>query len=271
MDNLKKQFLGYINTASLFKELDGLKQFELDVNEIKDFDFTKLDISKKLTLGSRMEDFFRFYIKESKKYDLIKHNIQIIENKNTIGELDFIVYDKKEKKYFHVEHIYKFYLYNDSIENEKDRYIGPNKNDTFVKKLEKLKNRQLPLLYKNETQKYLDDIDTISVEQKVCFKGNIYLPLHMIGQNIPIVNTSCIRGFYLNREEFISKTRFHSLEYFMSDKFDWSREPDRDVSWVSYGEIIDAIDLLLNCKKSPLIWLYDKEKNTTESFFVTWW
>ena len=271
MNNLKTQFLGFMNTASLFQELNGLKQFELDVNAIEDFDFTKLNISKKHTLGKRVERFFEFYINQSKNYDLIKNNIQIINNKHTIGELDFIIYDKKEEKYLHIEHIYKFYLYDDSIRNEIDRYIGPNENDTLVKKLDKLQNKQLPLLYKDETKEYLGDIDINSLEQKVCFKGNIYLPSVLVDQHIPILDDTCVSGFYLNREEFISEIKFRSLEYFLPDKFDWVNSPATNEIWGSFDEIIYKIDLVLNREKSPLVWLKDSEENKTKSFFVTWW
>ena len=133
-----------------------LNQFELDIDEIKEFDLSKLEITKRLTLGSRVERFFEFYINQSKNYELIKNNIQIIKDKHTFGELDFIIYDKRAEKYIHIEHVYKFYLYDDTIENEIDRYIGPNKNDTLVKKLAKLKDRQLPLLFNDVTKEYLD-------------------------------------------------------------------------------------------------------------------
>ena len=53
-----------MNTAPLFKELKGLYQFQLDMNEIKYFDFNELEITQKLTLGSRVERFFEFYIIE---------------------------------------------------------------------------------------------------------------------------------------------------------------------------------------------------------------
>jgi uncharacterized protein len=271
MNNLKTQFLGFMNTSSLFKELNGLKQFELDINEIKDFDFTKLNIAKKLTLGNRVERFFEFYITQSKNYDLIKNNIQVIYNKHTLGELDFIIYDKKAEKYLHIEHIYKFYLYDDSIKNEIDRFIGPNENDTLVKKLDKLQYKQLPLLYKGETKKYLKNIDIDTLEQKVCFKGNIYLPLALIDQHIPIVYDTSVRGFYLNREEFVSQIKFRSLFYYLPDKFDWVSNAYTNEVWSSFDVIIDEIDLILHREKSPLVWLRDKEKNVTKSFFITWW
>ena len=271
MDNIKTQFLGFMNTASLFKEQNGLKQFYLDINEIKHFDLEELQITQKLTLGNRVERFFKFFINQSKNYELIKNNIQIINNKNTLGELDFIVYDKKTQKYFHIEHVYKFYLYDNSIENEIDRYIGPNRNDTFVKKLIKLKEKQLPLLYKNETKEYLNDLDIDSIEQRVCFKGNIYVPFHLQEQTIPIINNSCIRGFYINIEEFKSQKKFHFLEYYLPKKFDWVSEPNTNETWFSFDEVVCEIELLINQERSPLVWLRDEKENTYKSFFVTWW
>lgn len=271
MNNLKTQFLGFMNTPALFTELNGLKQIQLDIDEIKDFDFTKLSVRDNLTMGVRIERFFEFYIQQSKNYDLIKNNIQIINNKQTLGELDFILYDKKANKYLHVEHVYKFYLYDDSIPSEIDRYIGPNKNDTLTKKLAKLKNKQLPLLYKNETQEYLDGLDTNSFEQKICLKGNIFVPPHLLGKDIPIVNNSCVRGFYINREEFVGQEQYKEYEYFLPTRNDWVSDCSTNNTWISFDKAIEEIDLLLVREKSPLVWLKNKKDNTTQSFFVTWW
>lgn len=271
MNKLKNQFISFMNTSALFKEFNGLKQFDFDMDEIKNFDFRKLNIRKGLSLGSRVERFFEFYIKESKRYDLIKNNIQIINNKHTLGELDFIIYDKKTKKYVHVEHVYKFYLYDDSIKNEIDRFIGPNKNDTFLKKIDKLKNKQLPLLFKNETQEYLEGIDINSFEQKICLKGKIYVPLDLLNKKIPIINNSCVSGFYLNRNEFINQKRFRTLEYFLPYRFDWISDINTSGIWLSFDKVLYEIDLFLNLKKSPLVWFKDIKDGKTKSFFVTWW
>ena len=271
MNNLKKQFLGFINTPALFKELYGLNQIELDIDEIKDFNFTSLDIPDNLTLGKRIERFFEFYIEQSKNYDLVKNNIQIINDKKTLGELDFLIYDKKVEKYLHIEHIYKFYLYDPSFSNEIDRFIGPNQNDTFIKKLAKLKDQQLPLLYKDETTEYLEGIDTSTIEQKVCFKGNIFVPMDLLAKDIPIINNSCIKGFYVSCEEFLNQKYFKEYEYFLPVRNDWVSDCDTNEIWRIFDEVIDEIDLLLDQKKSPLIWLKNTKENKTQSFFITWW
>ncbi len=271
MNNLKSQFLGFINTPFLFKELYGLNQIELDINRINKFDFTKLTVPDNLSLGRRIERFFEFYMNQSKNYDLIKSNIQIIKDKETLGELDFLLYDKRAKKYLHIEQIYKFYLYNPSLPNEIDRYIGPNQNDTLAKKLTKLKNKQLPLLFKDETKKYLNGINTNTIEQKVCFKGNIYVPMSFQNKNIPIINNSCIKGFYINYEEFLKQKHFKEYEYFLPKRNDWIIDSNTNDIWKTFDEIVGGIGLLLNHRKSPLVWLKEKKENKTQSFFITWW
>jgi len=271
MNNLKTQFLGFINTPSLFKELNGLNQIELDINEINDLDFTELNIPDNLPLGKRIERFFEFYIEQSKNYDLIKNNIQVINNKQTLGELDFILFDKRKEKYLHIEHIYKFYLYDESFSDEIDRFIGPNRDDSFAKKLAKLKEKQLPLLYKDETREYLEDIDINYIEQKVCFKGNIYVPIDLLGKDIPIINNSCIRGFYVNHSEFLKQEQFREFEYFLPQRYDWVCDSSTNKTWKTFDEVIDEIDFILNYKKSTLVWLKDSKENKTQSFFITWW
>lgn len=269
--DLKTQFLGFINTPSLFEKLDGFTQFKIDNEEIKDFDFSKLNITTKLPLGKRIERFFEFYIENSKKYDLIKSNIQIINDKNTLGELDFIVFDKEKEKFIHIEHIYKFYLYVDSFQNEIDRFIGPNQDDSFSKKIAKLKDKQLPLLYKKETKEYLQGIDINDVEQKVCFKGNIYVPINFLCKELPIINNSCIKGFYLNYDEFLKQKEFKEFEYFLPPRYDWIIDCSKNERWKTFYEILDEVKFLMSHKKSTLVWLKNKRENKTQSFFITWW
>lgn len=271
MNNLKNQFQGFLNTAFLFDNYKGLKQFELEKNKIENIDFNNLDIPEKLPLGKRIERFFEVYIEYSNNYNLVKNNIQVINNKETLGEIDFILYDKRDEKYVHVEHVYKYYLYDESFENEVDRFIGPNRDDSFAKKIAKLKNKQLPLLYKNETQEYLESIDINLVEQKVCFKGNIYVPRHLLKSKIPIVNNSCIKGFYLSYEEFLKELEFKSYKYLLPARFDWVCDCSLNKTWKSFDEVIDEIDLILNHKKSTLVWMKNRKDNTTQSFFITWW
>ncbi|HFU75616.1 MAG TPA: DUF1853 family protein, partial [Arcobacter sp.] len=139
-NNLREQFLGFYQTPFLFNNtITQLQLFEFDLINIDQINFSKLKIKQKLPLGKRVEQFFQFYLSHSKRYNIIKQNIQIIHNKNTIGEIDFILYDKLKMKTIHLELVYKFYLYDSTFNDGFHGYIGPNRDDTLVKKITKLK------------------------------------------------------------------------------------------------------------------------------------
>jgi len=269
MTELKEQFLGFYKTPALFDELYELKQFDFENIDISNIDYSKLSIDKKLPLGKRVEYFFEYYIKLALRYNIVNKNIQIIKDGNTLGELDFILYDNFKKRFEHVELVYKYYLYDPSFENELDRYIGPNRNDTLVKKLNKLKDKQLPLIFDNNSKSYLNDVDIKNLKQTVCFKANIYLPLEYLGKNYSYFHNCEIRGFYIKREQFISQKAFSGFIYNLPHRYDWVCNEKDNNEWVSYEDALEEIDFFLSQKKSPLVWM--KNGLTTKSFFVTWW
>ena len=62
--------------------------------------------------------------------------VKIIVDKITIGEIDCLI--EYLNKYIHLEIVYKFYLYDEHINTgELDHWIGPNRKDSLVFKLNK--------------------------------------------------------------------------------------------------------------------------------------
>lgn len=270
MDNLKEQFLGFYKTPYLFsKPIQKMKLFEFDTIKITDIDFTKLQILEKIPLGKRVERFFLFYLQNSNRYTIIKNNIQVIHNKNTLGELDFLLFDKKEQNHIHVELVYKFYLYDNSFTDELDKYIGPNRDDTLIKKLQKLQNKQFPLLYNQLTQKYLTEINMDTINQQLCLFANIFLPKDVYRTNLPLINNQSVQGFYINYKEF-NTDEYTKYEYNLPHRFDWVNSPNLNTQWSSHEKIQNEIQYFLDLKKSVLVWL-KKEDNSLEKFFITWW
>ena len=273
-NSMHNQFKGFYNTPALFDDnFYGFKQFDLEDVDIDNFDINNIQILQQLPLGKRVEHFFDAIIEESATYEKVIKNKQIIHNKVTFGELDFILFNKKTKTYEHVEMQYKFYVYDDSIEEEIHRYIGPNRSDTMYLKLEKLKNKQLPLLFKEETKAYLKGIDLDNIEQKISFKGNIFLPRHLKGKNLPLVNNDCICGYYLSFKEFIEDSYFKDIELFVPHRFDWLCDPLLNQVWKKYEDVQEEIAFFANMKASPLIWSKSTANGKTiiERFFITWW
>ena len=98
-------------------------------------------------------------IKSSNNYKVLYENIQIIEGKKTIGEIDFFIKNTTTKRLIHMELAYKFYLYDPKISSEQlNNWIGPNRNDSLKYKLEKLQKKQFPLLYHNSAKSKLNNI-----------------------------------------------------------------------------------------------------------------
>ena len=129
-NNTKLQYNGLLKTPYLWlsSAVFGLKQFQFENQQFSLQDSTNF---KEIRLGKRVEEFLSFQFKHSNDIDIISENLQIKNEKITIGELDFLL--KNKSKHIHLEVVYKFYLYDSNINsnNSLDYWIGPNRKDTL--------------------------------------------------------------------------------------------------------------------------------------------
>jgi hypothetical protein len=86
-------------------------------------------------LGIYAEKLLGLYFLHSDRFDLIEKNIQLIIDKRTIGEIDFIVFDYDENRLKHIELGCKFYI---QMGKEINDWVGPNPKDNLEKKSKKL-------------------------------------------------------------------------------------------------------------------------------------
>ena len=153
--DIQKRYEGFLQTNCLWDNdtVYNLNQFEIQPT------FTKIDveIDDKLRLGKYIERLVSYQLTQEKSIAILCENIQIQKEKVTLGELDCIIL--KEKKPIHLEIIYKFYLYDPAVgDTEVAHLIGPNRKDSLIDKLKKLKEKQLPLLFTEECADYLKSI-----------------------------------------------------------------------------------------------------------------
>ena len=263
--NDRRRFIGYIRTNNLW---DG-QRFGLNQYLIKDAHNTELNIKKKkLRLGHLAEQFIFDLLEQDKNIKTIGTNIQIIQDKKTVGELDCLISDKG--KLIHLELVYKFHLYDPFIPgNEIEKWIGPNRKDSLKQKLAKLKIKQMPLLSHPKSNKIISDLGYNSemFDQKVHFKAQLFIPLGLNERIITEVNKACIRGFYITPDEL---QLFKENDFFILSKLDWLIDPHHDVIWLSYTESKSIIELELNQSRSPLCWMKDSNGNITKLFVVFW-
>ena len=222
-----------------------------------------------LRLGQLVEQYTFALLQENKEVQLLATNLQIIENKLTLGELDAII--RHRQQLIHLEISYKFYLYDDSVgDSELAHWIGPNRRDSLVKKLTKLKEKQFPLLHHPVTQETLFQlgIDKQTIIQKVFFPAQLFIPLNCLSNKFSLINRDCIVGFYLRKEQLVDFTRH---QFYIPKKLDWLVHPHEEVEWLSHSDFLKIVenDFLLK-QRSPLCWIKN-ELQELHKIFLVWW
>lgn len=101
-------------------------------------------------LGIRFEALWHFYFDQHPSILHSYFNLQVSEEKITLGEFDVLIQDHHQH-FYHIELACKFYLqWSDSL--HENLWIGPNCSDRLDIKYFKTCNHQLPLLHTRQGQ-----------------------------------------------------------------------------------------------------------------------
>lgn len=241
---------------------------QIRIQEVNSNKFNELNTLPKLRLGHLVERFVANELMNNADIEILAENIQIKQDKVTIGEIDCLLTQNHNP--IHLEIIYKFYVYDESVGNsELEHWIGPNRKDSLIEKITKLKTKQLPLLYKPETAQLLTDLklDVNTIQQQVYFKAQLFVPFNMIGFPLRLINNNCIQGYYLHYTD-IKQLNEHQL--YIPSKVDWLTEMHNDVTWLNYNEAVKIIENSITQERSPLCWI-KVENNSLQKVFIVWW
>jgi len=243
----------------------GLSQIDLSENQQVSFGGI---LPEKFRLGHVVERFVFNELQACNTIELLAENVQIKRDKVTIGEIDCLL--KHSHTPIHLEIIYKFYLYDESVgASELEHWIGPNRKDSLIEKITKLKNKQLPLLYKPETEQVLNqlNLNIEEIQQHVYFKAQLFVPYSMIGIPLRTINNECIKGYYIH---FNDLEQLKKCQFFIPSKLDWLTKVHDDVIWLDYNEGIKTIEESITQERAPLSWI-KSENNFLQKVFVVWW
>ena len=267
---IKSQCQGFLSTPPIWTgHRFDMQQFEFPTT---DFDlFQPQPIPQNLRLGHQMEYVFKQLVDASKRYDITLYNLQIRNDEKTLGEIDFILFDHFTTKSIHVELTCKFYIIDPDIVEPVQQLIGPNRRDSFVAKLNKIKNVQYALLHSEAGISALDEVglDHRDIEHQCCFKAQIFEPFHQRNISIEPINPACISGYWLRLND-IKTSYFADAQFYLPTKSEWVITPHAKVNWQSQSEVLPDIDKALNAKKAPIVWM-KKADLTFEKFFMVWW
>ncbi|UMB60483.1 DUF1853 family protein [Lutibacter sp. A80] len=264
---IQLQYEGFLNTALLWENNDvlNLKQFILETKNTTQFNGA---IVKNQRLGKRVERFLSHQLQQDNSIEILVENIQIQNNKITLGELDCIL--MQNNKPIHLEVIYKFYLYDATVgKTALEHWIGPNRKDSLIEKLNKLKNKQLPLLYNPFTKPLLKklNLETTSIQQQVLFKAQLFIPYQIKNIDFNALNQDCVKGFYIHFNEL---QQFNTCKFYIPTKINWLQEIETQSKWLNFETFSQKLEVFIHQKIAPLCWLKNSN-GETEKFFVVWW
>ncbi|WP_422859854.1 DUF1853 family protein [Flagellimonas sp. S174] len=265
-----KQVEGFYRTPPLWKKDQfGLQQFDFPDMDL--IGFEPSEIPQNIRLGHQMEHVFEQLIRFDGTYEILLQNQAVRSGQTTIGEIDFILQNKKTKKVQHIELTYKFYIIDSSISEPIHRLMGPNRRDMFFTKMEKIKNEQFKLIYRPETKGILEGIgqNAKDLNQSCCFKAQLFRPFKESMVHIRPLNPSCVVGYWMRFEEF-EGADFRKNLFYMPFKKEWPMLPHEDVIWLPFMETLMEVNLRMIKKSAPLLWM-KKPSGTLEKLFVVWW
>jgi len=255
-----------LKASFLDPSVTGLRSFylsELDLPEEIEF-----ELPTNLRLGHLTERVVGALIKSSTNYEVLYENVQLVEDKITIGEIDFIIENRKTKQVLHLELAYKFYLFDPTISSDPiNNWMGPNRNDSLIKKIEKVKSKQFPLLYHKAAKSIFPNIKLDEVAQALCLLVSLFVPFEYKDNFLPIYKKA-IKGYYLNVKTFNDFD--HSEKYYyLPTKNEWGIDPSENKIWIDFEDAKKIIDASIDEKKAPLCW--QKHNETYSTFFIVWW
>lgn len=126
-------------------------------------------------LGKYFETLWFYWLSHHQRYQIIEKNIQITIEGETLGEIDFIVYDRSAKQTFHWEVAIKFYL---GVGNtrEMSNWHGPNLHDRLDIKVNHLLFRQSLISKDARVAQWLKQNGMVIDQCAVILKGRLYYP-----------------------------------------------------------------------------------------------
>jgi len=161
-------------------------------------------------LGTYFEALWTFYFSHHPNFEQGYFNLQVSDNKRTLGEFDILVKDK-QGRYFHIELTCKFYL--QWIDKQRETlWIGPNCGDRLDIKFHKTYSQQLPLLHSPLGQKVFrhkfigadtQEVQQIAIWRGMRFPDSQWFHADQLGQ-IPVQDDNQLRWLIADKQLWLS-------------------------------------------------------------------
>jgi hypothetical protein len=187
-------------------------------------------------LGRVFEDVMCKAIELSDQYELALRNYKIMQNKITLGEMDFLVRDKYDKQSLvkQWELAIKFYLFRPHFETRQplERFLGPGGQDRLDKKWFRLIDHQLGMSQREEAAQQLSaEGYQLTNDPAYWLTGILFYPLGFAPENAfeleptlkELINPDHKKGIWLHRHQCHTLGKYCEYEdrFWIIQKHHW--------------------------------------------------
>lgn len=141
--------------------------------------------NRKHTVGDYFERLVLLWLHLQSGYGNIQQHIRIYDGRRTVGEMDFLINDIEKRISLHLEVAVKYFLL--AEKDDRPQFIGPNPNDTFEKKYQKLVQQQLALPQSPFAKVALVNHQKPIVSKGI-LKGYLFYPSENARQQTPVIS-----------------------------------------------------------------------------------
>lgn len=197
-------------------------------------------------VGHYFERLILYWLTHLRCVDVVAHGLQIQAEDRTLGEVDFLFHDE-HGKLTHWEVAVKFYLYESQVPSGTSHFLGPNSNDNFEAKMERLFYHQLPL----------SEAEFPSVESRHAFvKGMIFYDDE---QTLPAIlpdrmSREHSRGSFVRYRDVAQFESDDRSSFFVLSKPHWLSSSRNDVVVGMTGtELSRYLNVKFQSRESPVL------------------
>ena len=176
---------------------------------------------------------------ETNAFQRLATNLQIFEDRATIGEVDLMT--SHPDGHLHIELAVKLYLGLPQYSGSLDGWVGPNPRDTLGKKFRHLRDKQLPLSSLEVTRKALGLKTAEPIAQHAWVKGYLFHH-HGLPMELPdLVNPHHTHGWWTLDSDDWQPSASRDTEYCIPPKPFWIHTiPEGTPRYTDWNELLKA-------------------------------
>lgn len=224
-----------------------------------------VDACKSHFLGSYFETLFSFAIEYFSSLNIVLEHFQIESEGRTLGEVDMLI-ETPDGLLYQFEIAIKFYL--ERVDLTPHHWIGPNKNDSLLKKTTKAREHQLSILHTEEGRSEICNVAKgRTPHSSLLIFGRLYYRLR---NNMDIeewIGES--EGGWVCASDFILLKKYFS-HFQVLMKPHWMSFPCTNKNYVFFCEenSYNLVGQFLHDERPKHVVLWDEQKGMHRSVFV---